>query len=574
MYYDDINVPYQVDNPTNEQRYEMFKQQLVDENRQEDFDNIIEILSPPPDIMTICPKCYGKNIQVAVIGAGEAGLSAAFELRKIGCNITLFEATDRVGGRIYTQYFDKDKRYFAELGAMRIPLSHETTWHYINLFKLHTSPFVINNIRNLFYLRDAYAVNDPWGLSMMKNIYPRFNLTPEERKTPWQELERKVLYKYLYTLSPGERREIIEVKSKYSDRIYELDKMTRRIAYEGAGLSQGAIAILGSVALLEQDLIGQNFIEELQEKYTADFGTTYYIKGGMINLPLSLYRALCDEPTDAYVNISKDELGKVNFKIGFAVDGIYESTEEGGVVLEYRDCPRINCYHEKFDYVVCAIPFSSLRRVKINPLFSQSKTQAIIELHYENAQKTFFFLKDRFWEYGAPCTRIVGGNSLADLPNTSVFYPSDHAMPIPNVQNGWTLRPGTSPQEPGVLLVSYNWSQGAERIGNEYDCLRIDDIKRYIERIHNLKSRYLDEKLIDFITFKWAQVQYMWGGAAIMKPEDKTLFSYTVTLPEMNNKVFFAGEHISQKHAWQQGSLQTGMIAANQIAERIKAKRS
>ncbi|KPU43306.1 flavin-dependent L-tryptophan oxidase RebO precursor [Oxobacter pfennigii] len=574
MHYTNINVPYQVDNPTREQRHQMLMQHLVEEGRPEDFKNIIEILNPPPDITTVCPKGYGKNSKIAVIGAGEAGLSAAFELRKIGCNITLFEAAGRIGGRINTHYFTDDKKYFAELGAMRIPLSHEATWHYINLFKLETSPFVINNIRNFFYIRNARAVNDPQGLSVMKNIYPQFSLTHEERKRPWQALEELVFSKYLYTLSPDERRELIEIKPKYSYKIQERDMMTRRMAYEGAGLSQSAISMLGNMALLEQNLIGLSFIQQLQEIYTADFGATYYINGGMIKLPLALYGALCDDTTDAYVNISKDELGQVNFKIGFAVDGIYGSPEGDGVILQYRDGKRGGCYYEKFDYVICTMPFSSLRRAKINPLFSEEKSQAIIELNYENAQKTFFFLKDRFWEYGNPCTRIVGGNTLTDLPNTSVFYPSDHAMPIPNLKNGWTLRPGASPSEPGVLLASYNWSMDADRIGNEYPSLRIDDIKGYIERIHGLPFEYIDNKFISSITFRWGQVQYMWGGAAIMKPQDKILFSYVVTLPEMNGKVFFAGEHISQKHAWQQGSFQTAMVAANKVAERIKAKKS
>lgn len=574
MYYSKISIPYQSDNPSNKLRHEMLKQRLISENRLEDFDNILELLSPPPDITTICPIGCGKNSRVAVIGAGEAGLSAAFELRKIGCSIALFEASNRIGGRIHTHYFDESKKYFAELGAMRIPLSHETTWHYINLFKLHTSPFVINNVNNIFYLRDARAVNDTQGLSVMRNIYPRYNLTPEERKTPWRDLENRVLEKYLYSLSPDERKELIEIKPTYSEKIMVLDSMTRREAYEGVGLSQSAISMLAYMALLEQDLIRNSFVEQLQEVYTSDFGATYYINGGMIQLPQSLYYALCDETIDVYENISKDELGSVDFRFCSPVDGIYDSPKGEGIILEYREPNRTNCCYEEFDYVVCTIPFSSLRRVKINPLFGEMKSQAIAELNYENAQKTFFLLKDRFWEYGTPCSRIVGGSTLTDLPNTSVFYPSDHAMPVPNMQNVWTLRPGASPMEPGVLLASYNWSQSADRLGNEYTSLRVEDIKGYIERIHGLPCRYLDEKMIDFITHNWERVQYTWSGAAIMKPEDKILFSYVVTQPEMNNKVFFAGEHISQKHAWMQGSFQTAMIAANQVAERIKAKES
>jgi len=37
-------------------------------------------------------------------------------------------------------------------------------------------------------------------------------------------------------------------------------------------------------------------------------------------------------------------------------------------------------------------------------------------------------------------------------------------------------------------------------------------------------------------------------------------------LPEYMDRVFFAGEHVSTKPGWMQGSLQTGKWVANQIA--------
>jgi monoamine oxidase len=48
------------------------------------------------------------------------------------------------------------------------------------------------------------------------------------------------------------------------------------------------------------------------------------------------------------------------------------------------------------------------------------------------------------------------------------------------------------------------------------------------------------------------------------------LFSHVVTQPELEDRVFFAGEHISQKHVTQQGALNSGMIAANEVAKRFK----
>jgi monoamine oxidase len=44
--------------------------------------------------------------KVCVVGAGVAGLVAAIELEKAGKSVTIFEATDRVGGRVKTDYID------------------------------------------------------------------------------------------------------------------------------------------------------------------------------------------------------------------------------------------------------------------------------------------------------------------------------------------------------------------------------------------------------------------------------------------------------------------------------------
>jgi len=569
-----LKIPYQADNPTDALRHEMLKYLLNLDGRLEDFDYILKLLSPPPDITTICKKGCGKNTRVAVIGAGEAGLAAAFELRKIGCNITLFEASGRIGGRVYTHYFDRDKKYFGELGAMRISPCHETTWHYINLFKLKTSPFVTSNVNGLFYVRNAWAVNDPEGISIMKNIYPRYNLSPRERRTPWREMTGMITQRYLNSMPPEKRSELLESKPVYSEEIQIIDSLNLRQAYQSLYLSQQAISMLGYLSSFEQTFFRLSLTEILQENYTADFAFTYRINDGMINLPLALYRALMDEEPEAYRGISKNELGKVTFRIGCPVDGIYQPPEGLGVMLEYREGESFNKAFEKFDYVVCAIPFSSLRRVRIYPQFRVMKMQAISGLNYEMGQKTFLFLKDRFWERGTPSRRIVGGSSTTDLPLISLYYPSDHAMPVPGAFNHWTLRPGTSPDEPGVMLASYNWAQDDVRLGEEYERLKIADVLDYVERVHNLPPGYLEKKLLSYKSIFWPHMQYIWSGACLTKPQDKLVFSYIVTLPEMNNRVFFAGEHISQKHAWQQGALQTGMKAANQVAEMIRARNS
>jgi len=310
--------------------------------------------------------------------------------------------------------------------------------------------------------------------------------------------------------------------------------------------------------------------EILQQDYTADSEFNYYIKDGMINLPLSLYRALNDNNEEVYKDIDdRDKLGSVDIKIGAPVEGIYKSKLYNKITIKYTQGKSKEEGLEDFDYVICTVPFQSLRRMEIDPYFNSKKIQAINEMNYETSQKIYFYLKERFWERGGKFKAIVGGKTLTDLPLGAIYYPSDHAEAIKDASGKYILKVGTSTKEPGVLLVSYNWGKEAMILGNENPELQISDVIRYIEKIHNLPQNYIKDNLIDYKSLIWSDVQYIWGSAALSKPKDKMLFSYAAKISEMDNRVFFAGEHISQKHGTQQGSLQSGMIAANEVAEQI-----
>jgi monoamine oxidase len=78
--------------------------------------------------------------KVIVIGAGLAGLVAAYELTRLNYDVRLLEAQKRVGGRVLT-IRDFDEGLYGEAGAARISRDHDLTLKYIDEFGLPLIPF-------------------------------------------------------------------------------------------------------------------------------------------------------------------------------------------------------------------------------------------------------------------------------------------------------------------------------------------------------------------------------------------------------------------------------------------------
>jgi monoamine oxidase len=74
---------------------------------------------------------------ILIIGAGIAGLSAAEELSRAGKRVSLMEARDRPGGRIYTLRCGRDNLP-VELGAEFIHGKKNETWNFIRKARLKT----------------------------------------------------------------------------------------------------------------------------------------------------------------------------------------------------------------------------------------------------------------------------------------------------------------------------------------------------------------------------------------------------------------------------------------------------
>ena len=77
-------------------------------------------------------------MKVLVIGAGVAGLSAAYHLKEAGIEATVLEARDRIGGRVWTdrEFADIPVEFGAELIHGRSP--EVNTWEWVEKLGLRT----------------------------------------------------------------------------------------------------------------------------------------------------------------------------------------------------------------------------------------------------------------------------------------------------------------------------------------------------------------------------------------------------------------------------------------------------
>src|SRR6202042_2213174 len=86
----------------------------------------------------------GKGVKVVVLGGGIGGLVSAYELKKLGYDVTLLEARERPGGRNWTgrdgtkvefvdgttQTIDWEEGNYQNLGPARLPSTHWTMLGY------------------------------------------------------------------------------------------------------------------------------------------------------------------------------------------------------------------------------------------------------------------------------------------------------------------------------------------------------------------------------------------------------------------------------------------------------------
>jgi monoamine oxidase len=131
---------------------------------------------------------------IAVVGGGIAGLYTALRLKQLcpAWEVRLFEAQERLGGRILSVYF-KNFPFAAELGAMRFQRNHKTLARLVDHLGLKTADFPISPPS--YFLRGRFVSNGDFKTSACSRCRASipYNLREGERGMRPVELIKKVI---------------------------------------------------------------------------------------------------------------------------------------------------------------------------------------------------------------------------------------------------------------------------------------------------------------------------------------------------------------------------------------------
>lgn len=530
-------------------------------------DHAVENGYPHVPISTILKEIREQNTgprHVVILGAGMSGLVAAYELLKLGNTVEIIEASGGTGGRVHTHHF-KDGSY-AELGAMRVPITHDYTHYYIAEMGLRDKLITfINNVENGFW--DIHGVVTRQTAAGAASIYQHYRLSEAFRKVQnfpsGGAIFGFLMDNFIEGLTEDEKQMMFDGEA--GTRLLQL--------LSGTSLGEFLIQSAGEEV---QDVIGvftsldvwwdKALSMYLRDEMVGTGSCLQTLEGGMSQLPDALY-----DKVKEHITFNR-EVVRIEL-LDRKVQVTTKTPDQEGTEKT-----------QQYDYVLCTIPFSVMRRLELKNL-SYAKMSAIRGMTYANATKVALDCKERFWQNGP--YPILGGSSTSDHIQRQTYYPMDH-LPVtkpllresvrPTVEGARFRRPSihtTTPQAappealmksaesaesmPGALLGAYCWDQDARRLGALSNDERAEVVIENVSRFHH----ELREYVVDYASIDWEQYRWTAGAFVMLKPNELERFYPAAIRPE--GRLYFAGEHCSTDQGWIQGALIASLRAVLQI---------
>ncbi len=498
-------------------------------------------LSHPAGLGRLPSARHGE--EVAIVGAGMAGMVAAYELMKLGLKPVLYEAS-RMGGRLRSQRFEGTQGVVAELGGMRFPISSTAFYHYVAKLGLQTQDFpnpltpasgstVIDLEGKSYYARSLEdlpalfrEVADAWAQALADDArFPEIQAAIRERDTA----SLKQLWNALIPLWDDRTFYDFIASSKAFARL----SFRHREVFGQVGFGTGG---------WDSDF-PNSMLEILRVVMTGCDENQRLIVGGADQVPHGLWRhapaQLAHWPegtTLAALHAGATRAGVA--RIARAPDGRLALTV---------------CWGDRRSYAaVLATCQSWLLTTQIDcqeALFSQKMWMALDRTRYMQSSKTFVMVDRPFWKDKDPRT----GRDLMSMTLTDRLTRGTYLF-----DNG--------PGQPGVICLSYAW------MGDALKMLPQPVDKRVRLALEALRKIYPDVDIAshiigDPISVSWEADPHFLGAFKGALPGhyryNQRMYAHFMQdrLPPEQRGIFIAGDDVSWTPAWVEGAVQTSLNA-------------
>ncbi|HVT32234.1 MAG TPA: NAD(P)/FAD-dependent oxidoreductase [Rhodanobacteraceae bacterium] len=450
-------------------------------------------------------RAFGDD-EIVIVGAGVAGLACAYRLRQAGLRVRVYEAQDRVGGRMFSLRNHFADGQVCELGGELIDTGHARIRALaaelgLALDDLSADPAAAGDV--WFCGGRRYGEDEilrefaPLAAAIERDAAA----IPDEEityATPGgtEALDRETLSRWLdRNGASGWLRTLIEVA--YTTEM---------------GLECGEQSALNFLTFIDPGAEQFRIFGESDERF--------HVRGGNDQVPGRLAAAL-----------------GASVETGCVLESLRESAD-GACTLSFRR--GAGAFEVRARRVVLAIPFTTLRRVDIGVDLPPAKRRAIAELRYGTNAKLMIGFDERVW-----WTRHrMGGSTYSDLP----------------LQTTWE----TSRMQPGAAGILTNFVGGRHgiEIGEGTPKAQADLAARELDAIYpgiaaaRANSR---EARFHWPSFPWTQ-----GSYACFTPGQWTTIRGAIG--ERVGNLFFAGEHCAfDNQGFMEGGVETGEWAAEAI---------
>lgn len=516
--------------------------------------------------------------EVAIIGAGAGGMVAAYELHRAGIQVTVLEATHRIGGRTWSEMFKRQPNMppvWAEMGAMRVPLSNRLFWYYANQLGAKTGAFPDPGIAPtlLYYENQTY----PW-LSNQPPPGPFQQIQIDFGAFAMQFME-KVWTPWYNGGGEPDRAALIAAWQSYIDRyrntsVYDavmagLPKWTNTEmdAFSALGVGSGGFGTqyrVGNLELLRNMLNKWEYEQQLIVGWQSDDGK--FIPDGINGLTHLLYRKAVSLPNGKTASLKS--LGAV--KLNSRVNRIERDAKTGKLRVHWTDNVSHRRRSKTFGAVIVAVPTRAME-IDLGLTLPQGNAVDLGDQDVKNAMRVAYLIgsskmlirtKSKFW-------LDAGGNPRPDMPQTiqtDELPRGIYCLDYPHTQQG-------------VVVISYTWGDDSTKLTSVEPAARFKLFREIISRIHPAFGKQLVPANgdADILNVDWENTPHYYGAFKLHLPGQERLlhaayYQFLSVLESQADKgVYFAGDSVSWSGGWVEGALQTGINAACAAAQHLGA---